>query len=235
MSIPTPTPRAKRVNEIFDFSAGRGLEIGPLHQPLVPRDAAEVSYLDLYDRDRLYESYAEHSQVNHDTIPEIDYPMWDGTRMRTLEEAAKEGAPFDWALASHVVEHVPDLVGWLAQVEAVVALAPWLNHKTSVQPVAGRRVLIVHGTEDRWTSPAKSLDYARRAEGVAASVDYVSLKAAGHFMVRRLALWNVLANGYVLDAFGEATGADVSGARDALRGALGSAPPAAGTRMPVVL
>ena len=93
----------------------------------------------------------------------------------------------------------------------------------------------MRATISRWTSPAKSLDYARRAEGVAASVDYVSLKAAGHFMVRRLALWNVLANGYVLDAFGEATGADVSGARDALRGALGSAPPAAGTRMPVVL
>ncbi|GGU27777.1 methyltransferase domain-containing protein [Nocardioides albus] len=121
MSIPTPTPRARRVNEIFDFSAGRGLEIGPLHQPLVPRDAAKVSYLDLYDRDRLYASYAEHSQVNHDTIPEIDYPMWDGTRMRTLDEAAKEGAPFDWALASHVVEHVPDLIGWLGQVEAVTA------------------------------------------------------------------------------------------------------------------
>ena len=54
-------------------------------------------------------------------------------------------------------------------------------------------------------------------------------------MIRRLALWNVLANGFVLDAFGEATGADVSGARDALRSALGGAPPAAGTRMPVVL
>jgi pimeloyl-ACP methyl ester carboxylesterase len=122
-----------------------------------------------------------------------------------------------------------------AQVEAVVALAPWLNHKTGVEPLAGRRVLIVHGTDDRWTSPANSLDYARRADGVAASVDYVSLRNAGHFMIRRVALWNVLANGFVLDAFGEATGADVSGATDAFRGALRGALPAAGTRLPVVL
>ena len=122
-----------------------------------------------------------------------------------------------------------------AQVEAVVALAPWIDHKTPVQPVAGRRVLIVHGTEDRWTSPAKSLDYARRAEGIAASVDYVSLKGAGHFMDRRVALWNVLANGFVLDAFGETTGADVSGSTDALHSALHGAPPPAGTRLPVVL
>jgi len=122
-----------------------------------------------------------------------------------------------------------------AQVQAVVALAPWLNHKTAVKPVAGRRVLIVHGTEDRWTSPANSLDYARRADAVAASIDYVSLKGAGHFMIHRLALWNLLANGFVLDAFGQTTGADVSGATDALRSALGSALPAAGTRLPVVL
>jgi alpha-beta hydrolase superfamily lysophospholipase len=117
------------------------------------------------------------------------------------------------------------------QVAAVVALAPWLNHETPVEPVAGRRVLIVHGTEDRWTSPVRSLEYARRADGVAGSVDYVSLKGAGHFMIRRLGLWNSLADGFILDAFGQATGADVSGATDAIRSAL----PAAGTRLPVVL
>lgn len=171
------------------------------------------------------------------------YRGWNGEDMSPVHDAR-------WALTRIRQEHpgVPvyllghSMGGLTAlcvadapQVAAVVALAPWLNHKTPLEPVAGRRVLIVHGTDDRWTSPANSLDYARRADGVAASVDYVSLKSAGHFMIRRLALWNVLANGYVLDAFGEATGADVSGATDALRSALRSAPPAAGTRMPVVL
>ncbi|WP_090577088.1 alpha/beta hydrolase [Arthrobacter sp. ov407] len=171
------------------------------------------------------------------------YRGWNGEEMSPVHDAR-------WALARISQEHpgVPvyllgHSMGGLtalcvaddAQVEAVVALAPWLNHKTPVEPVAGRRVLIVHGTDDRWTSPAKSLDYARRADGVAASVDYVSLKGAGHFMIRRVALWNVLANGSVLDAFGEATGADVSGATDALRRVLHRALPAAGTRLPVVL
>ena len=44
-------------------------------------------------------------------------------------------------------------------------------------------------------------------------------------------LWNSLADGFILDAFGQATGADVSGATDAIRSVL----PAAGTRLPVVL
>ena len=119
MTIPTATPRARRVNEIFDFSSGHGLEIGPLHMPLVPRGDADVAYLDLYDRDRLYESHKINPNITPDSIPEIDFPMWDGTRMRTLDEAAAQGAPYDWALASHVVEHVPDLVSWLRQIEAV--------------------------------------------------------------------------------------------------------------------
>ena len=171
------------------------------------------------------------------------YRGWNGEDMSPVHDAR-------WALDRISQEHpgVPvyllghSMGGLTAlcvadhpQVEAAVALAPWIDHKTPVQPVAGRRVLIVHGTDDRWTSPAKSLDYARRAEGIAASVDYVSLKGAGHFMVRRVALWNVLANGFVLDAFGETTGADVSGSTDALRSALHGDLPAAGTRLPVVL
>ena len=66
-------------------------------------------------------------------------------------------------------------------------------------------------------------------------MDYVSLKGAGHFMFRRVGLWNSLANGFILDAFGEATGADVSGASGRVAQRPRCAPPAAGTRLPVVL
>jgi pimeloyl-ACP methyl ester carboxylesterase len=97
--------------------------------------------------------------------------------------------------------------------------------------VAGRRILIVHGTEDRWTSPANSLAYARRADGVAESVDYVALKGAGHFMFRRVGLWNSLATGFILDAFAGSSGQDVDGSSEAFRSLL----PAAGSRLPVVL
>ncbi|MDQ0822006.1 alpha-beta hydrolase superfamily lysophospholipase [Arthrobacter sp. V1I7] len=167
------------------------------------------------------------------------YRGWNGADMSPVQDAR-------WAL-SHIRREHPDLPVYLLghsmggltalcvaddpQVRAVVALAPWLNRDTPVQRVAGRRVLIVHGTEDRWTSPSNSLAYARRPKGVAESVDYVSLTGAGHFMVRRLGLWNSLASGYILDAFADDSGAEVQRSREAFRTLL----PAARASLPVVL
>lgn len=167
------------------------------------------------------------------------YRGWNGADMSPVQDAR-------WALSQIRREH-PDVPVYLLghsmggltalcvaddpQVRAVVALAPWLNRETPAQRVAGRRVLIVHGTEDRWTSPANSLAYARRAEGTAESVDYVSLKGAGHFMVRRLGIWNSLATGYILDAFADDSGAAVPRSAEAVRSLLR----AGGAGLPVVL
>lgn len=167
------------------------------------------------------------------------YRGWNGQDMSPVGDAR-------WAL-SHISREHPGVPVYLLghsmggltalcvadhpQVEAVAALAPWLDSSTPAGRVAGRRILIVHGTEDRWTSPANSLAYARRADGVAESVDYVALKGAGHFMFRRVGLWNSLANGFILDAFAASSGRNVDGDADAFRSLL----PASGARLPVVL
>jgi pimeloyl-ACP methyl ester carboxylesterase len=96
------------------------------------------------------------------------------------------------------------------QVEAVVALAPWLSPGTPVSGVTNRKVLIVHGTFDRWTSPSASLAFARRGAAGAASMQYVALKGAGHFMLRKIRLWHTLSTGFVLKAFNEAAGVDAA-------------------------
>lgn len=139
---------------------------------------------------------------------------WNGQDMSALHDAR-------WALQQINAQHpgvpvylVGHSMGGLTavcaadnpQVEAVVALAPWLGPETPSTRVAGRKVLIVHGTVDRMTSPAQSLKFARRAAGPAASMQYVSLQGAGHFMIRRVRLWHTLATGFVMKAFAERTG-----------------------------
>lgn len=112
--------RQKLYWDLHDFSAGRGLEIGPLHRTIVPRSAADVRYVDVQDQAGLRAHYHGDPAVDPELIPEIDYVLIqeDGTTLG-LAEAAAEGAPFAWIMASHVIEHVPDLIGWLAELAVI--------------------------------------------------------------------------------------------------------------------
>lgn len=142
---------------------------------------------------------------------------WNGPDMTPLQDAR-------WALRQIEEQHpgVPifllghSMGGLTAvcaadhpQVEAVVALAPWLSPETPITRVAGRKVLIVHGTTDHMTSPRQSLAFARRATAEAASMQYVSLQGVGHFMLRKIRVWQTLASGFVIKSFAESTGAPV--------------------------
>ena len=106
---------------LHDFSVGHGLEVGPLHRPIIDKDEGDVSYVDVYDRDSIVRHYEDDPAVVVEQIPEIDFHLIqaDGSTL-TLVEATKSGAPFDWVMASHVVEHVPDLIGWLDELARIV-------------------------------------------------------------------------------------------------------------------
>lgn len=142
---------------------------------------------------------------------------WNGPDMSALQDAR-------WALRQIEEQHpgvpvflVGHSMGGLTavcaadhpQVDAVVALAPWLGPETPAARVAGKKVLVVHGTTDHMTSPAQSLAFARRASADAASMQYVALKGVGHFMLRRIRVWETLTTGFVIKSFAESTGAGV--------------------------
>ncbi|WP_035765388.1 alpha/beta fold hydrolase [Arthrobacter sp. H20] len=142
---------------------------------------------------------------------------WNGQEMSPLQDAR-------WALAAIQKRHpgipvylVGHSMGGLvalcvaddSQVGAVVSLAPWLSETTPADPVTGKRVLILHGDSDRWTSHRQSLRYAHRARALAASMHYVTVSNAGHFMVRKARLWHELTASFVLQSFAEDTGAAV--------------------------
>lgn len=75
---------------------------------------------------------------------------------------------------------------------AVAGLAPWLPPGEPVGQLAGRRVLVVHGTSDPITSPAETWAYAERARTVT-EVAAIEIRGGDHPMLRRARLWHAIA------------------------------------------
>lgn len=90
-------------------------------------------------------------------------------------------------------------------VAAVVGLAPWLPVAEPVAPVAGRKVLLIHGGKDHMTDPDGSADFVRRASGVADQVGMVTINGDKHPMLRRWGVWHQLSSEFLLAALGYQT------------------------------
>lgn len=111
-------------------------------------------------------------------------------------------------------------------VRAVVGLAPWVEAEDRVEPVAGRQVLIMHGDRDRTTSLDASAAFAERARAGAGQVSFVRVRGDGHAMLRRAALWQDLAAGFITGALlgADFDGTDRASAANAIRQALSGQP-----------
>jgi SAM-dependent methyltransferase len=103
-----------------DISHGHGLEIGPLHTPFVSKDEADVVYVDIHAAEGLRDHYGQHPRFRARDIVEVDYALLSEDGLHSITEVTSAVAPFDWVIASHVMEHVPDLVRWLQDVAGVL-------------------------------------------------------------------------------------------------------------------
>ncbi|MGV1006988.1 MAG: class I SAM-dependent methyltransferase [Dermatophilaceae bacterium] len=112
--------RRERLDKMAARPDGPALEIGPLADPILRRGEHDVYYLDVFDREGLAEHYGDDASVDCEAIPEIDFTLSTPLGVQTLAEAASDGAPYDYVVASHVIEHVPDVIGWLADVATLL-------------------------------------------------------------------------------------------------------------------
>jgi glycosyltransferase involved in cell wall biosynthesis len=95
---------------------GLGLEIGPSHNPLAPkRQGFNVHILDHASAEELRTKYKGHG-VNLENIEEVDF-VWRG---EPLHELVGREQGYDWIIASHVIEHTPDLITFLAECERLL-------------------------------------------------------------------------------------------------------------------
>lgn len=88
---------------------GQGIEIGPGANPIAPKkDGFKVHIIDHMSREQLLVKYKEHN-LDLKQIEEVDF-VWQGEGYADL--TGKRGF-YDWVIASHVIEHCPDLIGFL--------------------------------------------------------------------------------------------------------------------------
>lgn len=118
-----------RALEGYSFAGRRGLEIGPLCTPRIVKADAQVYYLDHCSTEDLKKKYAGDPNISIDRIVQVDL-IADG---RPLTAILGNKAPLDFVVASHVIEHVPNLIGWLKEAEDALVvdgvLALWIPDK----------------------------------------------------------------------------------------------------------
>ena len=95
---------------------GRGLEIGPGYCPAAPKkDGFQVETIDYLDQEGLVEKF-QRDGVDTDRVEEVDF-VWKGEPYAELTGKRKY---YDWVIASHVIEHTPDLIGFLNECDSVL-------------------------------------------------------------------------------------------------------------------
>lgn len=97
-----------------DLTEVVGLELGPLHDPVVSKHEGNIIYADHAPTAELKRKYAHNPGSPPDRILNIDV-IWCAAGAPSIPDKS-----LDYVIASHVVEHVPNMLGWLEQVRRVL-------------------------------------------------------------------------------------------------------------------
>jgi SAM-dependent methyltransferase len=114
--------RIENLRSGLELGRMTGIEIGPLLKPVITKNEGDIIYVDHVDTEALKAKYADDPNVDTRKIVSVD-AVWGS---QTLLQAV--GRRVDYVIASHVAEHVPDLVGWLGEIGEVLRPGGTLRH-----------------------------------------------------------------------------------------------------------
>jgi SAM-dependent methyltransferase len=107
--------RREKTTEQLNLN-GQGLEIDLSHNPVAPgKNGYDVHIIDHLDQKGLIEKYKNHN-VNLENIEEVDF-VWNGESYAELTNPENH---YDWIIASHVIEHTPDIIDLLSDCEKML-------------------------------------------------------------------------------------------------------------------
>ena len=107
----------------MDRPISSSLEIGALNVPTLLPDECDVNFLDWFSTEELRTRHRDNEVVPPDTIMPIDFVVSDSHFADAVDRK------FDLLIANHVIEHIPNIIGWfdqlgqLAEPDAYICLA----------------------------------------------------------------------------------------------------------------
>lgn len=116
----TEVPMRTRVEFLLSTSTKDSLilEVGPAHAPIAPKSQGwRTSIIDAQNAEELHQKFLG-TGSNVDAIEEVDFVWHSGTIENTIP-ATLHGS-FDTIIASHVIEHIPDLVRFFQSASKLV-------------------------------------------------------------------------------------------------------------------
>ncbi|WP_263063332.1 class I SAM-dependent methyltransferase [Dickeya dadantii] len=112
--------RKKRILYLLDVKKP-GIEISPLYSPITEKNKHNVFYTDYTSAD---ESRKKHADYEHPEIVDLDF-IWE--QDKNLKDCLNSNNSYEWAIASHVLEHVPNPIGWMNQILEVINVGGYLS------------------------------------------------------------------------------------------------------------
>lgn len=114
------TKHQVRLRNLFtgiDVANMEGLELGPLDRPLLSKKRSKVYYVDNASTEDLIAKTRDDDKARCDwrLIVPTDI-VWN----KPLDQCVPKGRKFDYCISSHVIEHIPDMIGWIQQIGSVL-------------------------------------------------------------------------------------------------------------------
>jgi len=98
-----------------DLAKARLLELGAFDQPTYKPGEARIEFMDYYDADALRKAARKAKNRNPETVIEVTHLCQSKRFADSIDER------FDLIMAHHVIEHIPDVLTWLNQLEELLS------------------------------------------------------------------------------------------------------------------
>lgn len=106
--------RRKCIKRTIDLSQATILEVGAFDNPTFLKDKFDVSYCDYFSREELIKNYDASKPQRVKNAVDVDYVVKDSSFIEHIDKK------FDLIVANHVIEHIPNMIGWLHNISLIL-------------------------------------------------------------------------------------------------------------------